>query len=196
MPQSLKVNKPSTFYIRFTDEMPKKFVLYNDKGEAYYFRYLDGKTPRIKFNIPDSGNYFSDTPFVITKQRDIEIPVNLPSLPPAERDRVMPTDFEIDYNYDSVAKNYTQIGLIVLGQKWLTLPDPMKLFILLHEKWHSFYVTEEYCDYAAGVDFLRMGYNRSTGAYALRLILSDSPQRDIRVNAFNIFLQKTQKQPL
>jgi hypothetical protein len=197
MLQNLSVDKPCTVYIQFSNPLPNLFTLRNSDGEFYFFRHLDGKTPRIKFNIPDPGNYEANHPFKIIKTTGIEIPGKLPTLPPAERSRYKgdPT-VVIDENLDELARNYTNDNLIVFGKRWLALPFPLRLFIYLHEKWHFFYMTEEYCDLGALVDFLRMGYNRSTAFYALDHVLTDNAPNRHRIKQLFNNIQKTQKEPL
>lgn len=182
----LNVSSPCSVYIVFTEYPPKLFELFDNEGRLYYFRYLDGRTSRIKFNIPDKGFYTSDVPFRVDKIKNIEIPEKLPVLPEAERDRLKPV--EVVYNPElenTPARIFTDTGVIEVGRRFDGLPQPIKLFLLLHEQGHLFYKSEEKCDLFALVNFLRMGYNRSTGYYALAQILRRSRQNIDRVK--NIF---------
>jgi hypothetical protein len=167
-------------------------------SRLYFWRHLNGKTPRIKFNIPDPGEYYFNVPVSIVKITGIEIPDNLPELPPAERNRYKgQPEIIIDENLDDMARNFTADNVIVLGKRWINLPSwPVQLFIQLHEKWHAFYLTEEYCDMAAMIDFLRMGYNRSTAFYALDHFLTDTNVNRYRIKQLFNNIQKTQKEPL
>lgn len=194
--QEISINKPVTVYVSFINEFPKLFSIDSDKEKYYYFRYLNTRTPRIKFNITDPGNYYFSTPVKITKIRDIEIPHNLPSLPAPERSRIMPTEFVVNPEYSGLAINYTMIGRIELGKQWMDLPGPMKLYLMLHEKWHAFYLTEKFCDWAAAVDFLRLGYNRSTAYYCLKNLLTKTSENIDRIAELEKFLQSTQKTKL
>lgn len=185
MPQNinkLSVSSPSTVYISFTGEMPKLFLVYSGKGVVEYFRYLDGKTPRMKFNLVSTDDYTCNVPCEIIKIVPVEIP-DLPRLPPAERDRLKG---EPDVVYDpswtvSPASNFTNENTIVCGPAWAALIPPVRLFILLHEQGHFFYMTEEYCDLFAFVSFMRMGYNKSTAYYTLSKVLRKSPQTVARI---------------
>jgi hypothetical protein len=197
MPQNLRIDKPCTVYVRFRNPLPNLFTLTDEKGEYYFFRHLDGKTPRIKFNIPDPGIYTMNHPVDIVKITGIEIPDRLPTLPPAERSRYKgEPEIIIDENLDDMARNYTNENIIVFGKRWLALPWPIRLFIMLHEKWHFFYMTEEYCDLGALVDFLRMGYNRSTAFYALDHFLTNNALNRHRIKQLFNNIQRTQKEPL
>jgi hypothetical protein len=193
----LKINKPSTIYIAFKGQSaPNFFAVLDSKGRVYYFRHLNGRTPRIKFNIPDPGEYHTSIPVELVKMVSIEIPTNLPKLPPPERDRFKEPEIKVDPSLNDIAIHYTNEGLIVCGRKWLEMPYPIRLFILLHEKAHFFYSTEQYCDRMALIDFLRLGYNRSTAFYALEKYLTRTPENEKRIQDLFDFIQLTQKTPL
>lgn len=182
---------PSTVYIVFTAEMPKLFVVYAENGEVEYFRHMDGKTPRIKFNLPNRGVYYCSVPFDISKVVGVEIPP-LPILPPASRNRWkgQPT---IVYDPDwtiSPASIMTDENIIVHGPAWKAQTPSVGLFIDLHEMGHLFYVEEEYCDLYAFVNFMRMGYNRSTAYYALDKVLRVTPQNVERIKKMFQTVQK------
>jgi hypothetical protein len=175
----VNVSKPSTVYIHFKSGTPGLFKLLDKNGKIYYFRYTDGKVPRIKFNIPDVGEYTSPTDFDIVKIGNIEVPKNLPRLPPAERDRYRDEVIKFNPNLTNTpARIFTEMkpAVIETSRGFYELPDPIKLFLLLHEKGHQFYKTEDFCDLYALVNYLRMGYNRSMGYYSLIKILSRTKQ--------------------
>lgn len=173
----LNINNPSTVFIQFVGNPPKYFCLYDEKKRVYYFRYLDGKTPRIKFNIPDAGMYESDKPFQVVKIVSIEHPDSYPDLPPAERNRWKEPTFVYNPNLiGTPARIYTDTGVIEHSPDYYKYPPPIRLCLDLHEMGHFLYSTEEYCDLFALVNFLRMGYNRSTMYYTLSTILSRSSQ--------------------
>lgn len=195
----VKINKPSTVYIYFRKGTPKMFNLYDSNGKLYYFRYTDGKVPRIKFNIPDSGVYNGDIDFEITKIVPIEVPEKLPKLPPAERDRLR--NEVIKFNPDltnTPVRIFTEKkpALIETSKEFYQYPNPIKLFLLLHEKGHQFYKTEEYCDLYSLVNFIRMGYNPSQGYYSLIKILKRSkPNVDRIKNMMKSITQFTNFDP-
>src|ERR1700761_114867 len=91
MPQSIAINNPSTVYIRFSQQVPKKFCVYDSSGDEFYFRYMPGAAPstRIKFRMPIYGYYTFNVPVEIVKVVPIEIPdfVRNPVLPKPQRDR-------------------------------------------------------------------------------------------------------------
>lgn len=191
----ISVNSPTTFYIKFTKSMPRYFSLTDRKGKLYYFRYLDGKTPRIKINIPDSGTYTGNHDFEIVKQTGIEIPSDMPKLPPAERDR-WHSNPDYIYNPDlkgTPARCFSEIGVIELSPQFYSFPKPIQEFIRLHEVGHFFYKTEEYCDLWALVNYLREGYNRSMAFYALNNILMKTPANVKRIEELINNIYQTQK---
>jgi len=182
----IDTSKPSTVFIKFTgNPLPRTFVLKNAAGEIYFFRQLDGKTPRIKFNLPHSGSYGSTTSFSIEKITDIIIKDPAIVLPPYERDRIK--DFTIVFNPElsgplaTPARVFTNEGIVEKGANLYKFPKPMRVFFLLHEVGHFYYKTEQYCDLFAFVHFVRMGYNASTAIYCLTKVLKDSPLKTKRV---------------
>lgn len=180
-----------TVYIVFTSVMPKYFCISGKTG-VEYFRYLDGKTPRIKFNIPVPDTYTANVPVSVVKVTDIIVP-DLPTLPPAERDR-MQGEPEIIYDPTwtvSPASNFTEENVIIHGPAWKALIPPIRLFIDLHEIGHFFYRTEEYCDLYAYVNFMRMGYNRSTAFYSLSNVLRRNEQSMNRLKSIFSTIEKT-----
>lgn len=168
--------------MRFGKNLPRKFTVRNGNGKIYFERYLDGKTPRIKFNIPNAGVYAISSNTEIIKRVPIEISSLNVNLPPFERDRIK--DFTIISNpklYTTPARIFTNEGIIEKGAAFNSYPDPMKVFFLLHEVGHFFYKTEEYCDLFALVHFLQMGYNMSTAIYCLTKVLRKNKQNVDRV---------------
>lgn len=158
------------------------FCLYDDRNRIYYFRYLDGKTPRIKFNVPDTGVFHTDTPFRLCKMTSIETPSSYPILPPAERDRWKDVQVVVNPELDGTpARIFSDTGVIEVSNSFSSFPPPVRLFLLLHETGHMIYKSEEYCDLWALINFLKMGYNRSTAYYTLDKILSRSQENIERI---------------
>jgi len=191
------VTKPGCYWIRFTSYPPNYFELRSSTGDLYYFRWLN-KVPRIKFNILHPDTYTSNVPFEIVKVSDVEIPTMWPTLPPPERDR-WPDEIKLVHNpkvTGTPIRIYSEDGLIEYGNKFMTYPPVLRLFLILHETGHFWYLTEEYCDLWALINYLRMGYNRSMAYYALTNILSRSPQNLNRINFLFNEIQKTQKEKL
>jgi hypothetical protein len=189
----LVVDKPSTVYVKFTDRMPYLFLL-DSTGEGYYFRYLDGKTPRIKFNIPDPGNYETNVPIEIVKIAPIEIPDKYPTLPPANRDRWREVSEvynpDMDKQTTTPIRIYSNTGVIEYGDRFLNYIKPIQKFLKLHEIGHLFYVGESDCDMYALINFIRMGYNQSTAYYALSHILSRNAESVKRLKSILNNIQK------
>jgi hypothetical protein len=186
----LTITKPSTVYIKFPVKdingnaipLPRRFCVLDNECKLYFERFLNGKTPRIKFNIPNEGNYQIITPCDIVKIVSIEIPNLSISLPPFERDRVK--DIKIICNPDltgTPARIFSFDGIIEKGRELYRYPKPMRVFFLLHEVGHLYYKTEKFCDLFALVHFLQMGYNMSTAMYCLTNVLKRTPQNNERV---------------
>lgn len=179
------IPNPSTLYIRFLNEIPKVFQFGTTSGELVYFRNVYGTIPRIKFNVPIPGDYVGNVPFDIVRIAPIEIPVlSLPVLPPANRDR-WPENLQFVYNpnLDTVARNWTNDGIVELGPRFYKLTKAQQEFIKLHEQGHFLYSGEEDCDLFALVNFVRMGYNLSTAYYTLQNDLSKSTQQVQRLKS-------------
>lgn len=181
---SIVILSASTVYISFPEEMPKLFLVMGSSGEIEYFRYMDGKTPRMKFNLVVPDTYFCSVPFEIIKIVPVEIPA-LPELPAAERNRYKGEPeiiFDPNWN-ESPASCFTDENVILHGPAWMELIPPIRIFIDLHEVGHFFYRTEEFCDLFAFVNFMRMGYNRSTAYYSLSKVLRVNDQSINRIKS-------------
>lgn len=216
----LKVNKPCTVYIKFSGSLPGMFRLSHNEHGLYYFRELQGKAPRIKFNLCHPGEYTSDTPFEIVKVVPIEIPETLPSLPSYERDEIK--DFVIVNNPNlqgSPARVFVKDGIIEKGNDFYRHPKPIRVFIMLHEIGHFYYgvtnkdlekaekmsdpdgrefikqkrnESEKKCDLFALIHYLNMGYNRSMAFYSLAKVLSRSQDNINRLKELVKNIQQTQ----
>lgn len=190
----LNVKQPKTVYIKFTGECPKLFQLWNDKSELYFFRYLDGKTPRIKFNIVEPGVYKSSSDYAISKIVPIETPSTYPKLPPAQRSRFKDVTYVFNPNLQGTpARIFTDTGIVEHSPLYYSYPKPIRLFIDLHESGHLFYSSEIYCDLWALINYLRMGYNRSMAYYTLAQILKVTPANIERLKYLLTQIDATQE---
>jgi hypothetical protein len=193
----VEINKPSTVYVKFpSNNIPRKFIVNDSNNELYFERFLDGKTPRIRFNIPYPVNTVYDikTPCEVVKITDIKIPDLTIELPPFERNRVK--DIQIVDNPElngTPARIFTYDGVIELGRKFYTFPKPMRVFFLWHEVAHLYYKTEKYCDLFALIHFLKSGYNMSTAMYCLTNVLRRNRQNFDRVVYIYKHLMKEEK---
>lgn len=194
----LHIESPKTVYISFLGEMPKLFELYDLKdGRVYYFRHLDGKTPRIKFNITHEGSYDSDTDFCVERETEVKTPYNLPKLPSPDRSRVKPLEVVINESLEGTpACIYTDEGVIEVGEWFLSMPKQIQGFLLFHEQAHLLFSDEHDCDLFALVASLRKGYNRSMCMYALTHYLSRSKENTGRIYKLFYKVQETQKAKL
>ena len=190
---NLIVNSPKTFFIKFVNP-PTYFELFDiNEGKPYYFRFLDGKTPRIKFNITHPGEYIADVPFEIVKTTDIRTPYGLPELPPPDRNRIQDTEVIFEPGLNDIAFTFSKEGKIVVSDYFLSLPKQIQGYLLYHERAHQLYMNEKDCDLYALVCCLRKGYNRSMCFYALNEILSDNPENNDRIRVIFSEIQKTNK---
>ncbi len=196
--QSFKIVKPETIYIKFLGELPRRFCIYDNRGKLYFERFLDGKTPRIKFNMPNKGFFKSPNNFEVNKRVPIEISKLDFDLPPFERNRIK--DFTIIQNKsltNTPARVYTEEGIIEVAADFNKYPYPMQRFFLLHEVGHFYYEKEEYCDLFALVQFLQMGYNMSTAMYCLTNVLKRNKQnRDRVLYIYNHLFKNKQNAPI
>lgn len=222
--RNLKINKPCTVYISFTGPNPAMFNLHHEKHGLYYFRDLQGKIPRIKFNLCHSGVYKSNVNFDVIKVVPIEIPESLPVLPEYERKDIK--DFQIVKNPNligSPARVFVKEGIIEHGRDYYKYPKPVRVFITLHEIGHFFYglTTEDFkkaeqmseaegqnylrwkkaesekkCDLFALIHYLQMGYNRSMAFYSLKKVLSRSQDNINRIKSLVNNIEKTQNKKI
>jgi hypothetical protein len=189
----VEIKNPSTVFVSF-ENPPRRFEVRDKDNYLYYERFLNGKTPRIKFNIPNIGTYNFTTPCKIEKITPIQINNLLVDMPPFERNRVK--DIEIIDNPSLVgtpARIFSFDGVIEKGRNLYKYPKPMRVFFLLHEIGHLFYKTEKYCDLFATVHFLQMGYNTSTAMYCLTNVLKRTPDNANRVKFIYNTLMKNGK---
>jgi len=192
------VKSPETIYISFQGLLPKYFELYDNlEGKVYYFRFLDGKTPRIKFNVTHPCDLVGNVEFKIEKRESIRTPYNLPSLPEPDRNRAKPIEIVVNESLQGTpCCVYTDEGIIEVSEWFLTLPKQIQNFLYYHEHGHLFYSDEHSCDVYALVCSLRKGYNRSMCFYALSEILSRSKENVDRVTKIFNKIQETQNTPL
>lgn len=196
----LDVSKPCTVYISFVGETPKLFNLYDSNGDLHYFRYLDGRTPRIKFNLPIPGSYTSDKAFNVVKIVPIEIPDMWPPIPEADRDRYRTMNIvHVPELKGTPARIYTDgpfAGRVEVSDEFIGYPKPVRTFLLLHEQGHMFYSKEEDCDLWAIINYLRLGYNRAMAYYSLHFVLRRTPENVYRLKMALNNIQKTQKEKI
>lgn len=141
-------------------------------GMLYFFRDLDKKFNHIKINIKHKGVYNIDNGKILNIL-PIEINKLSYNLPEPDRDRLKRFIIVKNYNLKgSPARNFTNKGVIEIGENFFKLPFPVRLYVLLHEVAHFFYESEINCDLWAAKKFIEMGYNNSTAFYALSKVLN------------------------
>ncbi len=182
------VIQPTTYTITFDNgNRPKLFQVYNEEGELYYFRHLDGKTTTINVNFPEDGSFHTDadTQFTIIKSKPLERKGQEIILPKPDRNYKC-TGLKIEVNpklgtNGTPARIFPKIGVIEMSPKLMLLPYPLRLFILLHEQGHCMYSSEYSCDLYALKQYLYLGYNASMAYYAMSHILKQSPENVKRI---------------
>ena len=187
-PNVFNVIEPTTYTIQFSPgELPKLFEVFDQEGNLYYFRHLDGKTSTINLNFPQDGYYHTheETPFTIINQKPLTPGGQGIKLRQPDRDYPM-NNIKIEENVgDSMggtpARIFPKIGVIEFNPKIKKYPFPIKLFILLHELGHCKYSEEVDADAFALKMYLGLGYNASMAYYALSHILKESPENVIRL---------------
>lgn len=162
--------------------VPVTFEVYRN-NDLFYFRDLVPGQKEISFNIALPGNYetnceFSDIEILPLKVHGITV-----SLPPIEKDF---SHLKIEYKYNpgltgTPARHFYRKGLIEYSQDFLNLPYPVRVFILMHEKGHTFYHNEKFADLYALDKYLKAGFNKSTALHSLTDVLKEAAQNSDRV---------------
>lgn len=193
---SIHVMGACTIYIKFPPGIFPRYVEFrNGAGEIEYFRQLFGKLNRIKLNLVKGGDYYCNQPFDLVKKVAIEIPENFPKLPLSERNRWKPVKYVDNPNLKGTpARIFTDTGIIEHSPAYHSYPKCVQVFIDLHEQGHLFYRTEEYCDLWALINYLRLGYNRSTAYWTLCNILKKTPANVQRIEQLVFNIKKTQNE--
>ena len=130
----------------------------NDSNRLFYSR--DFKESGM-FNLP-AGRWLIMGR--VTKHRFHYL--DRPSLPKPERGHKMKCSKIVITDNPNKASTDPKTGLIILDKKISKKPRAELLFILLHEKGHTFYKSEYKCDFYAASKMLDLGYNPSQIAMA------------------------------
>lgn len=153
--------------------LPDFLEIRNEAGKVFYVRYLKAGYNTIKININKKGTYTANFSATV-EVKPLEISKTIDFLPEKERD--LKTDLNIlgKTLERTPARIYAHYGVIEYDKdKFAALPIPFKVFILLHEIGHFFYVTEWKADLFALYHFSRLGYNPSNAFYCLSAILNE-----------------------
>lgn len=172
----INLKERSTIYLRLPGK-PDRVDAFYQNGQLHFFRFINGKYDKIKFNLTRPGMY-NITDGEIEKIVPIEIePLNI-ILPEPDRDRLKP--YKIVYNPNlkgTPARNFTLKGIIEYGDKFKALPYPVRVFILLHEVGHFHFKNETLCDLFAAREYIKAGFNNSVACYSLLNVLNrNSPE--------------------
>lgn len=133
-------------------------VIRDLRGVIFY--NTNSLVPKVKnFNLPE-GEYLVDSGYFTA----METPVNYPlyKLPPFERNRKKPLDFQIKFSSNpNKCTVYWHKKIILFDNSIKELSKPQLDFILFHEYAHARFKTEVYCDLMAANYMLVKGYNPS-----------------------------------
>lgn len=182
MNQRLNIKRPSTLLLKKAHSRANYVQMRDDRGRVTYFRHLKGTPDNFSVNIPRSGSYFLEGDFFITDLLPLHHERPKFTLPPAERNKFKPFNIEINPNLKGTpARIFTDVGKVEIGQNFKQYPPQIRLFILLHELGHFYYITEWKADLFAAYWYINLGYNASNAFYALSKVLSHSPANTERL---------------
>lgn len=181
----------STVNFRFVGSIPRRFEIYDSRGNLYFFRYLDETKRDINVNIAHAGTYTTNGNAYITVKNFQEPALNF-DLPEREKSYFR-GKFNYRYNPDlkgTPARHFFKKGLIEIGPLFYVLPFPVRVFILCHEIGHCFYSDEKKADMFACFLFLKNGYNKTTAIHSLMDVLNLRSSANVeRVNHINKILK-------
>lgn len=174
----------ATIRISFGSEIPNRFVVYDSNNKVYYFRDLGKKNYNIKFNVAKGDTFTTNVDCKISV--DSYQPTKVKFKLPKPEKHYFHNNFEYRFNpnlKDTPARNFYKEGIIEFSPMFLTLPFPVKVFILCHEIGHSFYHDEMKADLYGCKLYLENGYNKSTALHSLMDVLNlKSTKNQERVN--------------
>lgn len=173
-----------TISVFFKDRPKPGFVfkVFDSAGKVYFYRKLTGQD-RLKFNICKADNFKTNIDLHTCEVLPITIHPLQVTLPTPQRDLMKP--YKIVYSealgMGTPARNFFHQGIIEVGPKYMQQIEPIRVFIILHEKGHFLYKDEWMADLYAAVNFINEGYNNSTALYALTDVLKSSPRNADRI---------------
>lgn len=173
----------STIEVKFYSKIPNRFEIYDSNGELYFFRNLTPNNTSIKVNIAKADTFTTNAECFI-KILPLEIIQIRVTLPAKEKD-FFHERFIFRFNPNlkgTPARNFYKQGIIEYSPEFLTLPFPVRVFIMCHEIGHSYYHDEEKADLFGCKLFLKLGYNGTTALHSLTDVLNyDSKQNKYRI---------------
>jgi len=163
----------ATIRVTFESVIPTRFVIYDSYNKIYFFRDLSKKNFQIKVNIAKADSFTTNVNCKIEVLPFEKSKINV-KLPKPEK-HYFHENFVYKYNPDlkgTPARNFYKEGVIEFSPMFLTLPFPIRVFILCHELGHSFYHDEEKADLFACKLYLEKGYNSSMALHSLTDVLN------------------------
>jgi hypothetical protein len=173
----------STVKIKFSGRIPRRFIIYNSKGEIYFYRDLTENNREIKVNIKHSDTYTTnaDAFYSVGNYEDSNINFDLPDF----EKNYYSGKFKYRYNRNlngTPARHFYKKNVIEVGPNFYKQPFPIRVFILCHEIGHCFYKDEHKADLFAVKMYLKNGYNKSMALHSLTDVLNlHSPENQNRI---------------
>jgi hypothetical protein len=174
----------STVEITFSGFIPRRFVIYNSRGDIYFFRDLTENNRTIKVNIKHSDIYTTNADAFYSVGPFEQTFVNS-DIPDFEK-FFYSGKFKFRFNPNlkgTPARHFYKKNIIETGPNFYKYPFPIRVFILCHEVAHCFYSDEMKADTFACLLYIKNGYNKSMALHSLTDVLNmKSTQNRERVN--------------
>ena len=145
-------------------------LIYEKKRKKLFYYHKGNENGRFFFNLPKGEYYTSNN----IERCGEPIPVNLPKLPPPEKQKTLPKKVNVSFlENPNKASILVDKHKIFVDPKIMKLPLPSIVFVLFHEIGHYYYKDEKKCDLFAVREMLKRGFNPSQCGIAIDEALSD-----------------------
>ena len=157
--------------------------VFDSKNELEYERIFYNPTKECLINLPNLGKYTLIVDNIVKidylgliKNKPLVLP-NFDRTPNDINIKIENTDIE-----GSPARINIKTKIVLVNKKYHKLPKYIRRFILAHEIGHLYYNSEEHSDLWATNYLFSLGYNQSQCTNSLINSLTDSSQKNERVN--------------
>jgi len=166
----LRISTPRTITVMASN--PNEFFAINSNTGEIYFQKFNLQSNIVTFNLPQPGGYnlTFNQPVEVLEQTELQYVPVLFELPKMDNPDPIPTPLTVVINPDlkgTPAQTIPGIRLIQFQPEFEIWPEPVKMFIYLHELGHFHYESCFDADLYALKNFFEMGYNISQAIYAL-----------------------------
>lgn len=163
----------STVEITFSGFIPRRFIVYNSKGEIYFFRDLTENNRTIKVNIKHADIYTTnaDAFYSVGPFEETFVKTDIPDF----EKFYYSGKFKFRFNPNlkgTPARHFYKKNIIETGPNFYKFPFPIRVFILCHEVGHCFYSDEMKADTFACLLYIKNGYNKSMALHSLTDVLN------------------------